>query len=316
MNVLGIDTSCYTTSIALCDGQGRLILDLRRPLSVPERQTGLRQSEAVFAHIRHLPELLTEARQTLGAEFGFSAIAYSAQPRPEPGSYMPVFIAGVSAARQLAAVLDVPLFATSHQEGHIAAALASCRLDWREPFLALHLSGGTGELLSVSPCADGYALKIIGNCDLPPGQFVDRVGVALGLPFPAGPELEILAQTAVGKDFRLSGATSGLNISFSGPESAAQRAIRAGVDRAQIAAAVLDNIASSLAKVIRRARQETGCQRLLLAGGVAANQRITRRLQDPDTVFSRPHFASDNAFGTALLGLRHFQENHNGMSIL
>lgn len=309
MKVLGIDTSCYTTSIALCDRQGRLILDLRRPLSVPKGQTGLRQSEAVFAHLRNLPELLEAARQELGAGFSPDAIAYSARPRPESGSYMPVFVAGASSARQLAAALDIPLFATSHQEGHIAAALASRGLDWQEPFLALHLSGGTGELLAVRPHADGYQLEILGTSDLPPGQFIDRVGVALGLSFPAGPELEALAQTATGKDFRLSGAIKGLNISFSGPESAAQRAVRAGVDRAQIAAAVLDNIASSLAKAIQRAQRQTGYQRVLLAGGVAANQRIARRLQAPDTVFAQPRLAADNACGAALLGWRHFQEN-------
>lgn len=316
MNVLAIDTSCYTTSVALSDDQGRLICDLRRPLPVRGGEVGLRQSEAVFAHIRHLPQLLAEARQALGAAFSVDAIAYSARPRSEPGSYMPVFVAGESAARSLAAALNAPCFATSHQEGHIAAALASRGLAWREPFLALHLSGGTGELLAVDPLPDGYAVEIRGGCDLPPGQFIDRVGVALGLPFPAGPALEQLAETAEGRSFRLTGAVNGLHISFSGPESAAQRAIAAGVDGAEIAAAVLDNIANSLDKVIRAAREQTGRQQVLLAGGVAANQRIGRRLRRLNAVCAAPRYASDNACGVALLGWRHFRENHGNTGVL
>ena len=189
------------------------------------------------------------------------------------------------------------------------AALYSASLRWADPFLAVHLSGGTGELLYVEPQAAGFSIRVIGDTDLPPGQFIDRVGVALGLPFPAGPEIEKLAACASSTDFRLTGCVRGTHISFSGPESAAQRAVVAGVPPAEVAAAVLDNIAKSLAKAIGAARAEYGCQHVLLAGGVAANQRIRKRLHSLQLNFAQPQYAGDNAVGVALLGLKkHEQE--------
>lgn len=300
--ILGVDTSCYTTSLALCDDHGRLLRDKRRLLPVAAGQCGLRQSEALFCHLGHLPQLAAELFAELPPQ-ALRAVAVSVRPRPAEGSYMPVFRAGLALAESLAASHHAPCFHFSHQEGHLAAALYSAGLHWRHPFLALHLSGGTGELLRVEPLAVGFRAEVIGGCDLPPGQFIDRVGVALGLPFPAGPELERLAEQAVGTELRFSGSVQGLSISFSGPESAAQRAIAAGADGPQVAAAVLDNIAKSLAKAITRARQRYQCQPVLLAGGVAANQRLRRRLAPLGVEFAAPELCGDNAVGLALLGL-------------
>ena len=306
--ILGIDTSCYTTSVALIDEQGRLLSDRRRLLSVPQGSRGLRQSEALFQHIQQLPALLRQAFAEAGPA-RLAAVAVSSQPRGVAGSYMPVFRAGLCAAESIAAAQRIPCLTTSHQEGHIAAALASRRADWQQPFLALHLSGGTGELLLVEPRGFDYANTVIGSADLPPGQFIDRVGVALGLPFPAGPHLEKLAQTAQSAGFRLSGAVRGADISFSGPEAAAQRAIRDQVPAAEIALAVLDNIGKSLEKAIRNAQAQTGCQQVLLTGGVAANKRIRDRLAPLHVLAADPRFASDNATGVAQLGLRQYLAN-------
>lgn len=306
--ILGIDTSCYTSSVAICDSHGRLLSDKRRLLPVSRGQCGLRQSEALFYHVRNLPDLMDELFAEVG-DADIQAVAVSGQPRPQADSYMPVFTAGMAVARSVAASLGVPCYVTSHQEGHIMAALYSANLRWTEPFLAVHLSGGTGELLYVEPHAVGFSIRVIGDTDLPPGQFIDRVGVALGLSFPAGPEIEKLAACAISTDFRLTGCVQGTHISFSGPESAAQRAVAAGVPSAEIAAAVLDNIAKSLAKAIGAARSEYGCQRVLLAGGVAANQRIREKLHSLHLNFAQSHYAGDNAVGVALLGLkRHEQE--------
>ena len=305
--IIGVDTSCYTTSLAVFDPAGRLLCEKRRLLPVEKGLCGLRQSEALFCHVKQLPELTEELAAELGP-LAPRAVCVSSRPRPAEGSYMPVFLAGLGLARSLAAFSGAPLYQTSHQEGHIAAALWSAGLDWQEPFLALHLSGGTGEILRVSPRPAGYDIETVGDTDLPPGQFVDRVGVALGLSFPAGPELEKLAEQATDTDFRLSGSVRGTHISFSGPESAAERAIASGVEPASVAAAVLDNIAKSLAKAIAAAREQTGCQKVLLAGGVAANRRIRKKLAAPDVCFAAPKYAGDNACGVALLGLAAYQQ--------
>lgn len=310
--ILGIDTSCYTTSVALMDQQGRLISDMRRLLSVEHGARGLRQSDAVYAHNQNLPQLLAELFREHSAK-QLKAIAVSCRPRPQDDSFMPVFTAGCGTAQILAAALRLPLFSFSHQEGHLAAALWSAGLHWQEPFIALHLSGGTGEILlvepgaqSCSPSPDGeqrlYRISIIGDTDLPPGQFVDRIGVALGMNFPAGAELDALALNASCRDFRLSGSVRDTHISFSGPESAAQRAVKAGVEPAQIAAAVFDNIGKSLLKAIRAAKAAYGLERVLLMGGVAASQNLRRYLESEQVCFAQARYSSDNAVGTAALG--------------
>ena len=313
--ILGIDTSCYTTSVALMDQESRLICDMRRLLAVEKGARGLRQSDAVYAHTQNLPQLLDNLLQQYPAE-QITAIAVSNKPRPQDQSFMPVFTSGYGVGRILAAALHLPLLCFSHQEGHLAAALWSAGLHWQEPFIALHLSGGTGEILQVEPCQPTitnslpsqyepllYRISIIGDTDLPPGQFVDRVGVALGMDFPAGAQLDALATTATCRDFRLSGSVKGTHISFSGPESAAQRAITAGIEPSQIAAAVFDNIGKSLLKAIRAAKDNSGLDKVLLMGGVAASQNLRHYLAREKVHFAQAKYSSDNAVGTAAMGV-------------
>ena len=313
--ILALDTSCYTTSLAVMDYEGRLIEDLRRPLAVKRGEKGLRQSDALYAHVQNLPPLVEEAFSRVPAK-ELTAIAVSSRPRPMEGSFMPVFTAGQGLARELAAALSLPLLQYSHQEGHLAAALWSAGLGWQQPFLALHLSGGTGEILKVTPLFPGeaaaseadsafgsprYRIELVGDTDLPPGQFVDRIGVALGFPFPAGPHLDKLALTATDTEFRLSGSVKGTHISFSGPESAAQRAISQGLEPASIAAAVFANIGKSLAKAIKAARQLTGLEDVLLMGGVAASQNLRAALEPAGIRFALARYSCDNAVGTSSL---------------
>ncbi len=185
--ILGIDTSCYTTSIAALCQDGRPLADKRRLLEVPYGKRGLAQSESFFQHIHQLPVLLAD----IGLDHDLrtvKAIGVSARPRPVNGSYMPVFMAGQKLAESLSAVLSCPCFAFSHQEGHMMAGIQSspggANLQQKE-FLLCHFSGGTSEILTVHHGQEGYKLNIIaaGN-DLHAGQFVDRIGVALGLQFP------------------------------------------------------------------------------------------------------------------------------------
>ncbi len=309
--ILALDTSCYTTSLAIMDDQSRLIADMRRLLNVAPGALGLRQSDALYAHQQNLPQMLEELF-SLHPPQQLTAIVASSRPRPEDDSYMPVFSAGLGVAKILSAALQLPLYQYSHQEGHLAAALWSKQLDWQEPFLALHLSGGTGEILYVEPYIAAsldqktqYHIEVIGETDLPPGQFVDRIGVALGYPFPAGAALDQLALSATAKDFRLSGSVKGANISFSGPESAAERAIKAGIAPEQIALAVFDNIGKSLAKAITVAKANSKTDKVILMGGVAASRNLRNYLTKSEVVFANPKYCSDNAVGIASIAVKH-----------
>ena len=197
MKTIGFDTSNYTTSIAYFDGSDGV--NCSRLLPVKPGELGLRQSDAVFSHTKSLPELSGRLfSHVKGHDVG--AIAVSTRPRAVEGSYMPCFMVGFSHAKLLADSLGVPLFEVSHQQGHVAAALWSAgRLDLMDkPHLAWHLSGGTTELLLVEP--DGKNVKasrIGGTTDISAGQLIDRTGVMLDLPFPAGKHVDALSREAV-----------------------------------------------------------------------------------------------------------------------
>ena len=193
MRALGIDTSNYTTSAAVFDGSGGY--NAGRLLEVRPGELGLRQSDALFQHIKHLPGRFAELRAE-GWLTGLSAVGASTRPRAVEGSYMPCFLAGEGQGQTLADALGVPFYAVSHQQGHIAAAAWSAgRLELLDrPMLAWHLSGGTTELLYVEP--DGVNVRaqcVGGTSDISAGQLIDRTGVLLGLPFPAGKALDVLA---------------------------------------------------------------------------------------------------------------------------
>jgi N6-L-threonylcarbamoyladenine synthase len=302
--LVGIDTSCYTTSLAVIDpATGNIIHDLRRLLQVKPGQRGLRQSEAVFQHLQNLPELMDES-------FGgvpVTALVASTVPRPVPGSYLPVFKTGSSFGMTLAKLLGVPFLETSHQEGHIRAGLVG-QTDVNKTFLAWHISGGTTELLLVHSKETGFQIeKIGGSSDLQVGQFVDRVGVALGSPFPAGPNLEKMALLSE-TDESLPVVTQGLTTSFSGPDSAAERLIKSGINGNDLARQVFNCITRSLLRVTLLATKEFETHQVLMVGGVASNQIIRQNLQNEglksgiDFRFGRSELSSDNAVGVGFIG--------------
>jgi len=310
MAVLGIDTSCYTTSLAIVSSEGELLTNHRRLLPVPPGERGLQQGTAVFHHVQTLPELLAAAFDVVPA-FQIKRVVAAVRPRPAAGSYMPVFTVAAGQGCILAAALRVPFQATTHQEGHIQAGLWSSGWQAGGPFLAVHLSGGTSELLHVSRKPGGFAInKLGGTLDLHAGQLVDRVGVLMGFAFPAGMQLEQLAREAGTEKVSLTSAVRGYDFSFSGPASQAERLLAAGAPAAAVARAVEQCIANTLERVLRSAIEKTGIREILIVGGVAANrylrQRLSHRLEHR-AVGARLHFAapehsSDNAIGVALLG--------------
>lgn len=309
--ILGIDTSCYTTSVALVDRAGNLVAEVRQLLTVGEGERGLQQSAAVFQHIKNLPGLI-EKISLRDRRDSVISVAASIRPRPAEGSYMPVFMVGEGFARTMADIARVPFVATSHQEGHLMAGIWSAGGPDKDRFLAVHLSGGTSELLFVKRTGAGFKVeKLGGTTDLHAGQFVDRVGVALGLPFPCGPALQDLAAGSKG-GLRVPSVVRGMEISFSGPESHVQRLIDKGEVPAEIARAVEHCIAATMEKLLRRGIDETGLKEVLLVGGVAANRYLRQRLKErlghravgASLFFAEPCFSMDNAVGTALIGLQ------------
>ena len=305
---LGFDTSCYTTSVALAR-DGKIIASRRRLLTVEQGERGLMQSEGVFQHETRLPELIEQLMKEAGC-VRIDAVGASVRPRPQEGSYMPVFTVGEGYGRSMAAVLGVPFIATSHQEGHVRAAMVDTGLKAEDEILAVHLSGGTTEVLHVRPEANKMNIELIGGSnDLHAGQFIDRVGVKLGLGFPAGPALEQMAMRGTAQA-KLPIWVRGCECSFSGSESAAQRLIDAGgISPDDMAAEVFSCIARSMAKVLANASEQTGVKKVLLAGGVASStylrellpQRLKKLHAPLKLYWGRPELSGDNACGVALI---------------
>lgn len=307
---LGIDTSCYTTSVAFLDSTGKLIADFRKLLEVKHGGRGLAQSEMVFQHTRNLPVLLERLANTLGGKLPTDiAIGVSVSPRSNPDSYMPAFVTGEGCARALAACCGLPVFRLSHQENHILAGIRCVGWPNHTSFLAVHISGGTTEIVKVSIIHSELCVEVLGgSADLHAGQFIDRTGVALGLPFPAGAHLERLALQANGI-IEIPFSAKGASVSFSGPETYVQRLISAGEDAAMLAASVQHCIAKAVTAMILSAVEQTKLNEVMIVGGVSANGYIRGYLTDylesrnikmlfPDNTYS-----SDNATGSAYFAL-------------
>ena len=311
MTVLGLDTSCYTTSAALADSEGRLVSE-RRLLQVEAGERGLRQSDAVFQHVRQLPELVE--RLLSGAPGPVDAVCASVAPRAGEDSYMPVFLAGAGTGRAVAAALRVPFLGTNHQAGHLRAARVGTDLNADEPFLALHLSGGTTDVLI---CDKGRTSLAGTSLDLHAGQLVDRIGVALGLPFPAGPALEELAGSENARAL-VPSSVAGADCHLSGAEAKLLRLI-GELTPAQAAAELYDVLCRSVMKMLENAARSTGIGQALLFGGVMSSARM-RRLCDERRAkrrlsftlhYGKPELSGDNAVGVALIGLERM-ESHGG----
>ena len=295
---LGLDTSNYTTSTALFDGADGY--QLGRLLDVEAGSLGLRQSDALFQHVKRLPELFDRLRRE-GRLEDIAAVGASVKPRWVEGSYMPCFLAGETAGRILADTLGVPFFPCAHQQGHIAAvAWGAGRLEMLDkPLLAWHLSGGTTELLYVEPDGTGVLpQKIGGTSDISAGQLIDRTGVALGLDFPAGRALDTLSRTGR-PDRGFTVKISNFTFSFSGMENKAKDMAAAGEPAADVARFIVATVARTIRRVTDQALEQYPGLPVLCSGGVASNS-ILREVMS-DAVFAPPVCSADNALGVAVL---------------
>jgi len=307
MIVIGFDTSNYTTSVAYYDGTDGVNCSQLLPVKMGE--LGLRQSDAVFAHIKSLPELSGRLFSHVNAN-DIAAVGVSTRPRAVEDSYMPCFMVGYTHAKMLSDALSKPLVECSHQQGHVAASLWSAgRLDlMNRPHLAWHLSGGTTELLLVEPEGKNVrCTKIGGTSDISAGQLIDRTGKLLQLPFPSGKHLDALSAEADHKElFRVK--CNDAVFSISGLENKVQQYFAAGHSPAATAKYALNSIACAVYKATENALKLYPRLEVVFSGGVASNSLLREVVKPLNPVFAEPRFSTDNAMGVAVLTHRMMEE--------
>lgn len=328
--ILGIDTSNYKTSVALCDLDGNIIGDRRRLLKVNKGDRGLRQSHALFQHVENLPKVMNELMSYTSSESEIVTVAVSSKPRPLEGSYMPCFNAGVSTAQSIASVLGVPCILTSHQEGHIASISYNANVP--DEFLALHLSGGTCELLRVfrekgslvEDVYSKYKIEIVGGSkDISFGQVLDRLGVSMGMDFPSGIEMDAMAQEATNLDFKRQLSKVKVNDSYfnlSGLETQAQRILEdiessklENYTKENLVVELFDTVVETIQTAVYQKLKSSNLQTVLFAGGVSSSIYISKKLKAFGSAkgyrfeFGNQAYSSDNAVGVSFIGLEAYK---------
>lgn len=305
---IGIDTSNYTTSISVCNENGVIIANIKKILEVNPGALGLRQSDAVFSHIKNFPELAPMLAQVI-ENCDIAAIGVSTVPRDVEGSYMPCFLSGKAVAEMIAATHNVPIYEFSHQAGHIMAALYSSQNTenlLQGDFVAFHVSGGTTEALYVSPKENKFEVEIIAEtADISAGQAIDRAGVMMGLKFPCGKEIERLASLYQGKLPKVKICVNNGKCNLSGLENISAKLYHETNDKLYVSAYVLNFVGETLFKMSSDIREVYPDLPILYAGGVMSNKYLQEKLsQFSNSYFATPDFSADNAAGIALLAYK------------
>ncbi|WP_448921087.1 Kae1-like domain-containing protein [Eubacterium sp.] len=294
---IGFDTSNYTTSIATYDG--KVVRQAKQVLTVKQGERGLRQSDAVFQHTVNMPRLCKELELDVP-----KAVGVSTRPRNVDGSYMPCFLVGENVATVLSSVNNVPMYKTSHQVGHILAALYSADMLEliNQRFIAFHLSGGTTEALIVEPDDEEIikATVVAQSTDLKAGQAVDRTGVMLGMTFPCGKELDALSQKSE-KNYKIKPTMLDGDCSLSGVENKARNMIDKGEPAQDVAKFVLTYIAETVSSMLGGVVDKYGHLPVVFSGGVASNSLLRKIINERyNAYFAESEFSLDNAAGTAI----------------
>lgn len=307
---LGIDTSNYKTSIAVTDSRGNILVDERKFLKVKEGERGLRQSEAFFQHINVLPELLESVLKDENLRKNIGVVAVSTKPRPIENSYMPVFLAGSQMAKIISESLAVSYYEFSHQEGHLEAVKFYSKFKKEEKLISFHFSGGTTEAI----LDDNKSFSIIGGSkDISYGQVLDRLGVALGMKFPAGAEMDEIAMRNVmsikkGLPEQILSKIKVQDgwVNLSGIETQCQRAL-SNIDKDSLITMVFYRIGESILSIMKNLAQNHQIKKFIFAGGVSDSKFIREYLKNNisdnfDYCFSEGNLSSDNGIGISLLG--------------
>lgn len=298
---IGFDTSNYTTSASAVSED--ILINERRILDVPFGTRGLRQSDALFLHIKNMPDVYARVSKSVDKD-RISAVGVSTRPRSVEGSYMPVFLAGVMQAKAISDTLKVPLFEFSHQDGHIMAGMYSSGFSLTdEEFISVHMSGGTTEILKTRYNGYNFDCDIIGATkDISAGKVVDRLGVKAGLSFPCGAELDRLSRNFK-EEIKLPVSVDGGFFNFSGLETKAVNML-SEKSIEDVANGVFCAISKTLLKSLSYLTKAHDIKKILIVGGVASNTKIRKSLKEEfgdNIFFATPELSCDNAVGTALL---------------
>lgn len=295
---LGIDTSNYTTSVALVDSNDNIIEDVRTRLKVEDRMKGLRQSEALFQHWGNLPDLIDPIVRRYGERV--AAIIVSTRPRPVEDSYMPVFRAGYNSGQMIAASIGAGLFESTHQEGHIKAASLGQDINFKEPLLCAHISGGTLEIVELRD----EQFKIVGGTkDISYGKLLDRLGVDLGFRFPAGAEIDRMAMENVPANPKNPFVEIFIDKTYTNISGLETQLVQAeeSFSKEDLAYYAMERISQSFVRIAEAAKESTGIDKFLVTGGIASSRFLRKYCEPYGYTFGRPELCSDNAVGIAAL---------------
>ena len=312
--IIGIDTSCYTTSIAAITLNREIVFNEKIMLNVKNGERGLRQSDAVFQHIKNFGDISERLKKHIHKKgYKVEMICASAKPRDVEGSYMPVFEVGKNFAKTMAAIFDCEMLETTHQENHIAASLYGCDKEDLERFISVHMSGGTMEILLTEKGDKGYKTEIVGGTkDISFGQLIDRVGVKMGYDFPAGKYVDenaLLCKEEVASGLKTSVKDGYMNIS--GLENQVYKLMEEK-DKYYVSKAVMNAAIKSLDKALRFVCDKYNIEDVVFVGGVASSKYISKKLSKKlqrnniNSFFTDGAYSSDNACGCAIIGLDNF----------
>jgi N6-L-threonylcarbamoyladenine synthase len=313
MLILGIETSCDETGLALLDGEhGLLAQQLHSQVDMHVAYGGVVPELASRDHIRRVLPLLDSVLQRADRDLAqIDAIAVTAGP-----GLAGALLVGVSIGHALGYALERPVYPVHHMEGHLLSPLLSQPAP-TFPFVALLVSGGHSQLLRVGDWGD---YKLLGETlDDAAGEAFDKTAQLLGLGYPGGPAVSRLAEFGDPGAITLPRpmmSSGDLNFSFSGLKTAVLNAVRRAEagnvceqERANIARAFVDAIVDVLAHKTMRALDQTGLSTLVVAGGVGANAQLRARLQTEvsergtQVFFPPPDLCTDNGAMIALAGL-------------
>jgi len=314
MRVLGIETSCDETGVALYDSEKGLLSDaLYSQVEMHAEYGGVVPELASRDHIRKLLPLIREVLHKADLAMpDVDAVAYTAGP-----GLIGALMVGASTARALALGLNIPAIGVHHMEGHLLAPMLEDNPP-AFPFVALLVSGGHTQLVKVTDIGQYHLLGE--SLDDAAGEAFDKAAKMLGLDYPGGPLIAKLAMQGDRQRFTFPRPMTdrpGLDFSFSGLKTFTLNTANAHRDeqgiiddqtRADIAAAFEEAVVDTLAIKCRRALQQTGLKQLVIAGGVSANQRLREKLADivekerAGLFYARPRFCTDNGAMIAYAG--------------
>ena len=307
--ILGFDTSCYTTSIAAITLNREIILNEKIILKVKKDSKGLRQSEAVFQHVNNMGEISQVINDKL-KNYNIVGVCASTKPRPVDNSYMPVFSVGYNFAKLLSSINNCPFYETTHQENHIEASLFNNDLENKDKFLAVHMSGGTTEILLVEKKDTNYKIEIVGgSLDVSFGQLVDRLGVNLNYKFPCGKYIDenaLKCREKIKNGLKTSVKAGYMNLS--GIENQINKIIN-DYDKEYLSKILLDTLVRSMYKSLIYICEKYELKEVVFGGGVSASKYIRKELNEKlkreniKAYFTDGEFATDNGVGCAIIGL-------------